>query len=259
MSIELVIDNREKYLVEELQRVTPSMYGGDLKFLVEQLDLGDILFRRGDETILIIERKTVDDLKASICDGRGREQKARLLGSGTPTNRIMYLVEGDMTRSKVSGIPISTLLGSIINTQLRDDIKVYKTSGLCETAMYILKILDKLNKDGDGYFKEGPQKVQYAASLKKSKKANMTPEVWFTCQLTQIPQVTEKVADVIISRYPTLMSLLVEYQTTPDHLKQKLLSDIQYPLSTGKMRRIGDKISERIYNFIHGVIDDVVQ
>ena len=220
------------------------------------MDIGDILFRKDGETVLIIERKTVDDLKASICDGRNREQKARLLGSGTPLNRIMYVIEGDLTKTKISGIPTVTLLGSIINTQLRDDIKVYKTSSLSETAVYIIKLLEKLEKDGGEYFKEGPQTVQYAASLKKSKKANMTPEVWFMCQLSQIPQVTDKVAEVIIAKYPTLMTLLQEYQTTPEHLKEKLLSDLQYLLSTGKMRRVGDKISGRIYRFMYGVMEE---
>ena len=220
------------------------------------MDIGDILFRKDGETVLIIERKTVDDLKASICDGRNREQKARLLGSGTPLNRIMYVIEGDLTKTKISGIPTVTLLGSIINTQLRDDIKVYKTSSLSETAVYIIKLLEKLEKDGGEYFKEGPQTVQYAVSLKKSKKANMTPEVWFMCQLSQIPQVTDKVAEVIIAKYPTLMTLLQEYQTTPEHLKEKLLSDLQYLLSTGKMRRVGDKISGRIYRFMYGVMEE---
>ena len=257
MNIELVIDNRENHLINTVQ----TMINSKDKVKVEQLEIGDILFRKDEEIILIIERKTVADLKASICDGRNREQKARLLGSGTTINRIMYLIEGDLTKDKVSGIPTSTLLGSIINTQLRDNIKVYKTSGLDETATYILKILalvllEKLEKDDGEYFKEGPQTVQYASTLKKSKKANMTPTVWFTCQLSQIPQVTDKVAEVIIEKYPTLSMLLQVYQTIPDHLREKLLSDLVYPISTGKTRRIGDKISGRIYKFMHGIVDN---
>jgi len=252
MNIELIIDNRENHLINTVQRMINSKD----KVKIEQLEIGDILFRKDEEIILIIERKTVADLKASICDGRNREQKARLLASGTPINRIMYLIEGDLTKDKVSGIPTSTLLGSIINTQLRDNIKVYKTSGLDETATYILKILEKLEKDYGDYFKEGPQTVQYASTLKKNKKANMTPTVWFTCQLSQIPQVTDKVAEVIIEKYPTLSMLLQVYQTTPEHLREKLLSDLVYPISTGKTRRIGDKISARIYKFMHGIVDN---
>ena len=81
----------------------------------------------------------------------------------------------------------------------------------------------------------------------------MTPEVWFICQLTQIPQITDKIAEVIVEKYKNLITLTREYEKTPDHLKEKLLEDLTYVLSSGKNRRIGEKISQRIYNFIYGI------
>ena len=255
-SIELVIDNRETELIEKLKEKK-------IKFCVEQLDVGDILYRKGEEVILIIERKSVNDLKASICDGRGREQKARLLGS-TPKERIMYLIEGSLDKpleSKISGVPVSTLVGSLINTQLRDNIKVYKTASMNESVEFVCKLHDKIEKDGDEYFNEKDQKIssgEYAATLKKSKKANMTPEIWFIAQLSLIPQVTEKVAVEIIKKYPTIRELMKVYETTPEHLRSKLLADIKFPLKNDKNRRIGDKISERVYQFFFGItIDDL--
>ena len=255
-SIELIIDNRETELIEKLQ-------DKNIKFSVEQLEAGDILYKKGEEVILIIERKSVNDLKASICDGRGREQKARLLGS-TPKERIMYLIEGSLDKpleSKISGVPVSTLVGSLINTQLRDGIKVYKTYSMNESVEFICKLHDKIEKDGDEYFNEKEQNissVEYAATLKKSKKANMTPSVWFIAQLSLIPQVTEKVAVEIIKKYPTARELIKVYESTPEHLIPKLLADIKFPLKNEKSRRIGDKISERIYQFFFGItIEDV--
>uniref|UniRef100_A0A6C0H2T3 ERCC4 domain-containing protein n=1 Tax=viral metagenome TaxID=1070528 RepID=A0A6C0H2T3_9ZZZZ len=247
--IELVIDNREQELIQKLKPISP---------LVEQLDVGDILFRKDKNTVLIIERKTVNDLKASICDGRGREQKARLLGS-TPRQRIIYLVEGSLDKplsSKISGLPVSTLIGSLINTQLRDGIKVYKTSTIDESAEFIIKLLDKLEKDGETYFRDEEYKSSdesYSATLKKSKKANMTPNLWFITQLSLIPQVTEKVSSVIVEKYSNLQNLMKEYETTPEHLREKLVADLTFPLSTGGSRRIGDTISKRIYHFLFGI------
>ena len=252
MTIELIIDNREKYLIEELQKTQQI-------FTTSQLDIGDIVFKNDDGIILIIERKTINDLKASIYDGRNREQKARLLGTQNNVDRIMYIIEGDLSKSletTISGLPISTLVGSLINTQLRDNIKVYKTSSLFETSEYIRKLFDKLSKDGDNYFQEGDKKIsssEYASTLKTCKKANMTPEIWFITQLSLIPQVTEKISNEVLKRYGNLFNLMKEYNTTPDHLKEKLLSDITYPLSSGKTRRIGDKISKRIYSFFYGI------
>lgn len=246
MTIELVIDNREHHLIESLEGVCPVK--------VETLDIGDILFREESETILVIERKTIADLKASICDGRAREQKARLLNCGIPIDRIMYLIEGNMDKplaTRVNGIPISTLLGSLINTQLRDGLKVYKTASLHETASYIQKLLDKLIKDGDKYFRrsEGISASKYSATLKKKKKANMTPEVWFISQLALIPGITEKVAEQIVRVYPTVKALVLEYERTPVHLQNKLLADLTFTLKTGKTRRIGDKISTRVCEY----------
>ena len=257
MSIELVIDVREHHIIEKLDEYK-------IKFSQEQLEVGDIIFRQDGELMLIIERKTVNDLKASICDGRAREQKLRLMGSGIPIEKILYLIEGNLDKTletKVSGLPVSTLLGSLINTQLRDNIKVYKTLSLDETVNYIIKMMDKLTKDGDTYFqnKQVISQTQYASSLKKTKKANMTPEVWFICQLTQIPQVTDKIAEVIVFKYKNLVTLIREYEKTPDHLRVKLIADLTYELSSGKSRRIGDKISERVYNFMYGNQENVVE
>jgi ERCC4-type nuclease len=247
MPIELVVDNREHHLINEI--------GDECKVTIETLDIGDVLFRDGDDIILVIERKTVEDLRASICDGRAREQKARLLHSGIDVSRIMYLIEGNLDREISGTIPTTTLLGSVINTQLRDGIKVYKTASLRETSVFIQKLLDKLQKDGNKYFlQEGCMTAKkYASTLKKKKKENMTPTVWFISQLALIPQVTEKIAEKIIEKYPTLSSLVLEYERTPDHIRDKLLADLSYPIKNDKKRRVGEKLSLRIYQFFYGL------
>jgi ERCC4-type nuclease len=251
MSVELVIDTRERDIIKKLR--------GNVEFVVEQLDLGDILFRQGEDTVLLIERKTVHDLKASICDGRHREQKARLLGCGLALTRLCYLVEGDLDRNLMTpfqGFPVSSLVGSLINTQLRDGIRVYKTHSLGESCEYIKKLLAKLNKDGEKYFgsqTQGCSSAQYAATLKRRKGSNMTPEVWFIAQLSLIPRVTEKIAGEISKTYPSMRSLCAEYAVTEKTACRGLLADITFKLNTGKTRRVGDKISTRIYEYIHGV------
>lgn len=249
MTIEFVIDTREHELIEKLQ--------GTNNIIVEQLDVGDIMFRQGEDVILVIERKTVQDLKASICDGRGREQKIRLLGS-IPKHRIMYLIEGSMNKSletKINGLPVSTLIGSLVNTQLRDGIKVYKTVSLDESVNFLCKLYDKLDKDREKYFKEDDNITasKYSSTLKKQKKANMTPQVWFITMLSLIPQVTEKVADVIVEQYQSIKDLILQYESTPEHLRDKLLSDLKIPLKNGKTRRLGEKMSSRIYRFLYGL------
>ena len=251
MSIELIVDTREQEVISKLSSMV------DIK--VEQLEIGDIVFKQDGEILLVIERKTVNDLKASICDGRSREQKSRLLGTMS-RNRIMYLIEGSLNKKlddKISGLPVDTLVGSLVNTQLRDGIHVYKTSTIDESVNFLYKLLEKLQKDGDKYFKDEEKSItssEYSSSLKRSKKANMTPTVWFISQLCLIPQVTGKVAEEIVNIYPTVKDLLLEYEKTPESLRKKLLSDIKFFIKDGKQRRIGDKMSSRIYEFFYGIV-----
>lgn len=247
--MELIIDNREQDLIKLLS--------GTCNFKVEQLDVGDVLFRNNNNTILIIERKTIDDLKASICDGRHREQKSRLLNCGIAINRIMYIIEGNINKSlteKISGMDVSTLVGSIINTQLRDDIKVYKTLTLLETSEYIKRLYVKLQKEENTFFKSTKTPItdeQYSATLKKRKKDNLTPCVWFIVILSQIPQVNEKISAEIIKIYPTLIDLICSYEEKSTVEQKNMLTDITYPVGKDKQRRIGFKISERIHNYIY--------
>lgn len=249
MSIELIIDTREQELIEKLKNIP---------FKIEQLDIGDILFRQNNEIVLIIERKTVSDLKASICDGRNREQKARIL-SNTPLSRIMYIIEGSLDKpleTKISGLPVSTLIGSLINTQLRDGIKVYKTSSISETVEFIRKLSEKLEKNISEYFTQEDHNIsasEYSTKLKKNKKANMTPKVWFNAQLSLIPHITEKISEVVIAVYPSVSSLILKYEQTPVELRERLLSNLTYTIKDGKTRRVGDKMSSRIYNFLYNI------
>ena len=71
-------------------------------------------------------------------------------------------------------------------------------------------------------------------------------------QLSLIPQVTEKISVEILKKYPTVVELISTYEDLPTIKQQNLLSDIKYNISNGKTRRIGKKISERIYNFFYG-------
>ena len=62
----------------------------------------------------IVERKTADDLAASIMDGRYEEQKFRLKNCGI--NNVIYLVEG--TPGQYCKIPEQVLRKACIHTQI---------------------------------------------------------------------------------------------------------------------------------------------
>ena len=252
----VIIDIREIKLIEKLKNLS-------FVFTTKSLDIGDIMITQDEIPFLIIERKTIDDLKSSVVDGRLREQRYRLLNaSGLPPSKIMYIVEGDFNPkshrllSKDRGVSNSTVVGSIINMMFRDNIKIYRTNSLEETADFIVKIFSKVG-DKEIFFEEKkneeksePQSVSYTSVVDKKKKNNMTPKVWFICQLSMIPQISDTIANAITSVYPNLLSLITAYQNIQENERPSLLSNITYDLSTGKKRKIGMKISERVYQFV---------
>jgi hypothetical protein len=83
---------RERDLIPLLENIT-----------TRNLPVGDIWIGLSGEDILpgglIIERKTVADLEASIKDGRYREQRLRLLTHCQETGaRPLYIIEGHVDR-----------------------------------------------------------------------------------------------------------------------------------------------------------------
>lgn len=241
MNVELVIDQRERELKEHFcDRAT-----------MEMLDIGDILFRIEKRIILIIERKSVDDLSASICDGRSREQRARLLGCGIERNRIMYLIEGNILKKKRVNGGSDTLVGSVINMLLRDGIMVYKTNNMEETKFFINRLYEKLQTDIESFWLDidAKPKIQYEATLRAKKKDNMTPDTWFHTCLASIPFIQTNAVMAIIEKYGTLISLMRAYDSVAEDEREKMLIG----LCVNGGRKIGPKISKNVYQYLYNV------
>jgi crossover junction endonuclease MUS81 len=249
--LKLLIDNREK-------EIKKSINGDNI--IYKNLDIGDIVYEMDNNILLVIERKTLSDLSSSIIDGRYKEQKARLLNTGIDRNRILYLIEGNLsinTDEKIGSLTTDTLWGSIINMMLRDGINVYKSNNINETIFLIQKLYNKIKKDGDLYWKYDEKKqmtdVDYSSTLKTKKKLNLTSNVWFIHLLSSIPRVSETIANEIVKEYITLQNLINEYEKLNINDRPLMLSNIKLQLKNNKTKKLGDKISKSIYEFIYGI------
>lgn len=224
-NIKLFIDNRESKLINHFK---------DYDFVeCKTLDIGDLMFLQNDKPLLIIERKTINDLASSIMDGRYREQKQRLFQSGC---NFIYLIEGGLKYHKYK----NTVIGSICNLLFRDDIKVIKTFNIEESILYIKKLCIKFNK-GEFEQKAGTNIQNY----KIKKKDCYKPQDCFKLQLNLIPRVSINLAKTLSDEYKTMNNFIL-------FLKQNgksCLKDMEY--NTGKrMRKVGNKLSNKIYDYL---------
>tara|TARA_B110001452_G_C15203073_1_gene417430 strand:- start:318 stop:1001 length:684 start_codon:yes stop_codon:yes gene_type:complete len=226
--MEIIIDNRENSLIKLLEE-------NEIVFIKKNLEIGDIQFIENDEIIYIIERKTINDLGASIKDGRYKEQKMRLLSNHS--DNIYYIIEGNI--DDCTTLNRKALLGSIINMSFRDNIKVINSNNINDTYDIILQIQKKYN---DGKFKKiETTKENYISAIKTNKKENMSKELCNIIQLATIPGVSQNISKIIMEKYGSLNNLIEEYKKT-DNL---LLVNI----SLGK-RKIGKVLSMKICDYL---------
>lgn len=201
-SIKLKIDNRE---VKLRQLLNDNSINHEIIF--ENLSIGDFIFECNGVPIIVLERKTLDDLAMSIKDNRWKNQKINLL-ENFQRNMIYFIIEGDWNYKcedcNYKGLPKTNLKGSIINTLIRDDIKIIWTHDLLETKDLLIYLIEKLSKD---YHKLGfgEQKIKdNQIEIHKDKSTNLTQDKFFNNCLLQIPGISKITSKSILSNYSTL-------------------------------------------------------
>lgn len=141
----LRVDNREAAsgIIDEFKNVDDDM-ADRFELLQEQLTVGDMIIEAG--RVLIIERKSLADLAASLKDGR-MKNTSKLLDARTTigeTAHVMYLIEGrrmlpDSPRS-IGGIRESSLVSMLDHLMMKYKIQIEYTKNVKHSAARILQI-----------------------------------------------------------------------------------------------------------------------
>lgn len=205
MSVSLIIDNRESKLKCLFQ-----------DFPCSNLEHGDFQIHYDDKILLVIERKTIADLYASINDGRYKNQKVELL-SVYSSNMIYYIIEGNVDKKE------KTLMSCIINMMIRDNIKVFITKDVNDTYDLIDNIYRRIKEDPNKYI-GGENHLQVI----KSKNKDLTRKKMFELQLCQIPSISQKTALAICDKYSNLKTFLDTLKDFNNAEKLKALKEITH-------------------------------
>lgn len=275
MSFNFIIDNRESYIKEYFNSFKDKDNERFKNITYKNLDLGDIIITLNDIPLIIIERKTIPDLLASIKDGRYKEQKQRIKECGIKYK--IYLIEDDPKYKKsTTSIEKKTIISSLLSILIQD-INVIKTRGFSETIEYIETLYKKLitsknstiynyimenigaeDKGGDGCSDDGVKISNNDININKLsininvKKKSQDPLSCFKNQLCQIPGISNVVSSMIIEEYKNMNELLTAYNSLDcvEEDKYKLLEDLSYE-KNGKTTRIGPKKSQKIYDYLY--------
>ena len=245
--MELLIDNRES-IKDRIHKETP-----DINIQFANLSLGDYLFKLNDEDIVVIERKTIADYAASIRDGRHREQKARLL-SNFAIHKIIYLVEGDISKNntsyKYNKVSKETLISSMVNTMLRDNIHVFHTKDTNETIFFLQTLYRKIAKQGKGFMKKT---YSYEDTLIKTvvvkKNSNISKSVCQLMMFNNIPDVSLVTAKRLLNHFKTIGACIGVLTELDEGARLEFLRNI--PTSDEKkFRKLSKKSCQNILDFL---------
>lgn len=256
------IDCREKALIEECnkqQLINDSSQF--IKIISENIPLGDIIIYDDDNNEkLIIERKTLLDLAASIRDGRYSEQGFRLQQCNMHNHNIIYLIEGDLRYYKPfkSNIDKNALLSSMVSINYFKGFSLFRTITLTETAEWLLQLTRKLHKEAPSssfyektiFITETPNNDEltepsYSSAMKRTKKENINLTNIGEIMLSQIPGVSNASAIAIMNKYLTIQNLIQKMATDDKALINIYISD-----KSGKLRKINKTCILNIYKYL---------
>ena len=248
--MKIILDEREAMLYSDCLSIlenekTPFP---TIKLSKEVLPLGDILLKTDDDILLlIIERKSISDLLASIKDGRYEEQSFRLLNSAEK-HSIVYIIEGMFTYNTDK----KTVISAMTSLQFFKGFSVIRTCSILETAEYIIHMADKIERNmkkgktfayssnsGITENQDGGTIPSYSTVVKKVKKDNITAQNMGEIMLSQIPGISANAAIAILKHTDgSFLQLLEVLKTDASKLENIMIG--------GSGEKKGRKISKSV-------------
>jgi len=196
------------------------------------LHLGDAIIDN-----MIIERKTLNDLAASIKDGRYKEQSFRLEKALEENFKVFYMIEGNLDLYTGS-IPKETLVSAMYSLTMKG-FQVLLTKNTKETAFFMIQFFEKNKKCAS-------ETVVYEDTIvSKQKNTNITRDNISIFMLCQIPSISTVTATVLMDKYKHI-STLIEEMKTPN-----VLEDFEYiNPKTNKSKKLNKNVVQKLYEYL---------
>ena len=252
--VTIIVDTREKALYNALRSLplTTAMVSVESACL----DIGDVVIRSSTTTqMMVLERKTIQDVASSIQDGRWSEQKRRALAQ---PHKLMYLIEvEDMSRlfepyPMHGRIQSQTVMNAVLNLGIHYHIPYVFLEGVDQIAQYLYRLAIQFHRlassRDDDHDHESTPEEKYVASFMRShnissqKRKNMNAQIFFRMVLQLIPGISEKTATNIHRLFQGGFLAMVDF--VRDHDKSTFHALYQKEHGRSLHRRVVDTLYE---------------
>ena len=249
------IDNREPATIKEYFNNSKS-YECSLK----NLDQGDFIIRDSDQNILLlVERKTIEDLLASVKDNRYSEQSERYSKLNISNSKIYYIIEGNINRYFPNSTEYKTYYSCIYSLSFKKGFSILLSNDIPGTINIMEQFLSRINKDIDKDIDKIKKSNESNESNEKEeintisliKKQNITINNIDTYMLNLVPGIGINTAKEILKHYNgKIYNLIKTYKDSNDSngckdISINILENIKI-----NNRKISKKIVENIKNYI---------
>ena len=168
-------------------------------------------------------------------------------------NRILYIVEGSLINNnksyKFNKVKPYTIISSIINTMLRDNIFLVHTIDKQETIFFIENLYKKLEKQGLSFIKNtSDYSEDIIQTINKKKNKNIDKHTCNLMMLCNIPKVSIKTAERLLLNYGDIATLINEIKVTD--LEQRIPNLQKIPTIDGKNRKIPVDVCKNILHYL---------
>ena len=218
----VVVDDREVRLLDALRIDHPS-----LAALPKRLVTGDVHIMQGDEVVLALERKTREDLRASLLDGRFHSQRSRLV-SEFGQGHVAFVVEGSTCWSDPES-------GAEIALTMRDGLVVFWSKDVFDTAALVARL-----SNTDLQARSCPPSGQNMIRTAKADALDAARSL--SAMVRCVPGVSAKRAETLSSHFGS-MSALVSSFSENDAETVRSISNLR---SVGAKGRLGSNLATRI-------------
>jgi ERCC4-type nuclease len=213
----ILIDFREKDIITHCTNLNLNK---NIEIKTENLLLGDIQINK-----LLIERKSINDLAASIVDGRYKEQSFRLSKALDEGFKVFYFIEGNLDAYK-GKLTKNTLVSAIYSLTTKG-FQVLLTKNSNESAFFILQFAEKMNKnqkENDTLIKsEGETNISYENTegvVQTKKNKNITKDNISVFMLCQIPGISTTTAGILLQKYGHITNLIISMKQNPNEFEE---------------------------------------
>ena len=282
------VDTREAALLQQINyQVTVIPVFKSIKVVSETLPIGDIIINDESEDKIIIERKSVSDLLASIKDGRYEEQSYRLNGLNHHNHNIVYLIEGDVNKvnrfKPDNQLEKLTLYSAMFSLNYYKGFSVFRSFSLDETANIICNMAYKIGKDlsKKPYYQNKLQIEVPINETIKNENDNVENESGGQSETTDEPeqaQATDKdyvgvvkkikkdnitpdnIGEIMLCQIPgissvTALAVMEKYKNISNLIKEieannEAMKDLSYTNAKGQVRKINKTCVANIVKFL---------